>query len=250
MSWAPRDFIEEVEKSVLLPTGAGDRFNGYGLMGLPFESGHILVMRRFPVSSVGPGYTSVWHRSPAGDWVFYADAPPRQSCTRFFGLAAADAIETPITLEWKTGSTLAVSIQKVGLEWMVELESTATTRAMNAIGRVLPSGAWSSPAILSAIGLVAGTLLRAGRVRLYGSVPNGQRFIANPKVLWSVSNSTATLDGESFGAPAPVEPQARLGDFLIPQRGILAIGQAYFDAFDPARHSQSVCRADRTPATR
>jgi hypothetical protein len=34
------------------------------LMGLPLASGHILAMRRFPASSVGPGYTSVWHRGP------------------------------------------------------------------------------------------------------------------------------------------------------------------------------------------
>jgi hypothetical protein len=34
-------------------------------------------MRRFPVSSVGPGYTSVWHRDPAGRWVIYQDQGPR-----------------------------------------------------------------------------------------------------------------------------------------------------------------------------
>ena len=39
---------------------------GYGLKGLPFASGHVLAMRRFPTSSIDPACTSVWHRDPAG----------------------------------------------------------------------------------------------------------------------------------------------------------------------------------------
>ena len=44
--------------------GQEERFSGYGVMGLPFRSGHVLALRRFPVTSVGPGYTSVWWRDP------------------------------------------------------------------------------------------------------------------------------------------------------------------------------------------
>jgi hypothetical protein len=60
----PRDLVDRLEASPQLPAGSEERFNGYGLMGLPLASGHILAMRRFPASSVGPGYTSVWHRGP------------------------------------------------------------------------------------------------------------------------------------------------------------------------------------------
>lgn len=28
----------------------------------------------FPASSIGPGYTSVWHRDPGGTWTFYSEA--------------------------------------------------------------------------------------------------------------------------------------------------------------------------------
>ena len=48
-------------ESVVLPSGGEERFAGYGVMGLPFASGHVLAMRRFPASSIGPGYSSVWH---------------------------------------------------------------------------------------------------------------------------------------------------------------------------------------------
>jgi len=66
----PRSIIQGIEQDGSLPAGTGDRFAGYAVIGLPFASGHVLSLRRFPVSSVGPGYTSVWHRDPAGRWTF------------------------------------------------------------------------------------------------------------------------------------------------------------------------------------
>jgi hypothetical protein len=65
----PADEAADTETAGL-PAGGGERFAGYGVMGLPFRSGHVLAMRRFPASSIGPACTSVWHRSPDGRWVF------------------------------------------------------------------------------------------------------------------------------------------------------------------------------------
>jgi hypothetical protein len=53
-----------------LPDGQDERFNGYGVMGVPFVSGDLLALRRFPNTSIGDGYTSVWHRRPDGRWLF------------------------------------------------------------------------------------------------------------------------------------------------------------------------------------
>jgi hypothetical protein len=102
MNAEPRRLVEELEAAASLPAGSSERFNGYGVMGQPFRSGHVLAMRRFPASAVGPGYTSVWHRNPDGDWVFYADVAPRHACARFFGAIATDAIQTEIKLAWPT----------------------------------------------------------------------------------------------------------------------------------------------------
>jgi len=113
---------------------------------------------------------------------------------------------------------------------------------MNAMARLLQNVAWRSPAVLAAMSMVAGPLLGVGHVGLHGRVPNRQRFIANPRVLWAVLESHARLAGEDFGPPGPLLPQARLGDFWIPQRGILAMGQAYFNSFDPALHLSTVSR--------
>src|SRR5689334_16071506 len=72
----PREIVQQIEATPVLPGGGGDRFTGYAVMGLPFRSGHVLALRRFPASSIGPGYTSVWHRDPRGDWTFYSTIQP------------------------------------------------------------------------------------------------------------------------------------------------------------------------------
>ncbi len=80
-----RHMIAPLERDAPLPDGPGDRFSGYAISGLPFRSGHVLALRRFPVSSIGSGYTAVWHRDPSGCWTFYSTVPPEVSCARYFG---------------------------------------------------------------------------------------------------------------------------------------------------------------------
>jgi hypothetical protein len=243
MTAEPRQLIERLEALPSLPAGSAERLSGYGVMGLPFRSGHILAMRRFTASSLGPSHTSVWHRRPDGEWIFYTDISPGQSCPRFFGADALDAIETKIDLEWSAPSRLRITIPGVGFEWEITAASSTATRFMNAVGRLLPSSAMHRPAVLRALSLVAGPLLGVGRIGLQGTVPNGQRFVANPRVMWTIAESRARLSGDDFGPPGSVKPQARLGDFWIPQRGILAIGEAYFETFEPTRHSSRTARS-------
>ncbi len=233
----PQQLIENLEAAKSLPTGSDERFSGYGVMGLPFASGHILAMRRFPASSVGPGYTSVWHRNPDGDWMFYATVTPRQSCTRYFGVIASRTIKTDILIRWLKPFHFQVTMPALPFAWDIMVGETAATRLMNAAGRILPDSAWHNSGVLTTMGLIAGPFLRVGRIGLHGRVPNGQRFIVTPRVLWAVVDSSASLAGKDFGPPGPLQSQARLGDFWIPQRGMLAIGQAFFESFDPAYHS-------------
>jgi len=239
---SPLELVRRFEAAPSVPGGAGERFKGYGVMGLPFESQHVLALRKFPASSIGPGYTAVWHRSPAGDWTFYTDLPPHLGCPRFFGELLADSIETPINVSWPGQYTLHVAIPDASLEWEVELGATLSTRSMNFVGRMLPDGAWQKPMVLSMMERVAGPVLGVGRVGLQGTTPNGQRFIANPRLMWAVTDSRATLAGEILGSPTPLADQAHLGDFWIPQRGVFALGGVFFDAYDPSRHSMNVKR--------
>jgi hypothetical protein len=224
----PADYAEEIERDATLPAGDGERFSGYGVMGLPFRSGHILGLRRFPVSSIGPGYRSVWHREPSGRWTFYQDQPAEFACTRYFGAAVEEVREGPIEILWTGPRSFEVSAGGGELAWTLELASTPVTSALNRVASLLPDRAWHSPPILAAMSRAAGLALRAGRVRLTGFAPNGQRFVANPLHIWVARESGARLQGADLGVMGPAPEQAHLSDFAIPQRGVFVVGRAFF----------------------
>ena len=115
MAKDPGGVVRRVEAEAALPTGTEERFAGYGIMGLPFASGHVLALRRFPASSIGPGYTSAWHRDPAGTWAFYADVDPRLSCSRFFGDAFARSERGAISMTWADPWRLTIEVPAAGL---------------------------------------------------------------------------------------------------------------------------------------
>jgi hypothetical protein len=238
----PRDLIATLERDARLPDGPGERFTGYGVMGLPFRSGHALALRRWPASSVGPGYSSVWHRGPDGRWRFWSTAAPELSCTRYTGDISDDTRVSAIELAWPEPYRLTINSDEPNLAWEVDVEPTRRTRMLGALSRGLPGRMRSNEAVLRAMGPIAGWLLGVGRLALTGLMPNGQAYRAVPSYVWSVTASRARLDGVDLGTPAPLHRQATVGDFRIPQRGLLAIGSVDFDPLDEARHSTRVVR--------
>jgi hypothetical protein len=224
----PAEIVEDIERHPKLPPGSEERFFGYGVMGLPFRSGHVLGLRRFPASSIGPGYRSIWHRDPDGRWTFYQDQPAELACTRYFGAEVDEVRQGPIRIDWTGPRGFEVRAGDGELEWMVEVGSTPVTRALNGLGSVLPVRAWRSTAVLAVMSRVAGIALRTDRVRLSGLAPNGQRFVANPRAVWVATASRATVAGADLGEMGPAPEQAQLRDFAIPQRGMFVIGRTFF----------------------
>jgi hypothetical protein len=227
----PRDLVAEVEAQPRLPDGPGERFMGYGVMGLPFRSGHLLALRCFPASSIGPGYRSVWHRAPDGRWIFFQDVPSAQGCARYFGADVAEVATSEIAIDWHGpwGFSVGVTDDRRRLDWSVKLAPSPTTRTMNRMTSLVPESLWRNRRFLAAMGVLAGPMLHAGKVRLVGRAPNGQLFIANPFLIWLIKASTATLDGIELGAIGPASTPGQLADFRIPQRGVFAIGTAFFE---------------------
>lgn len=243
---APRTLAERLERDPTVPAGAGERFDGYAVIAAPFRSGHLLAMRRFPASSLGAPYTSVWHRAPSGAWTIWTDRDPLEACPRYFGSALQRSETVPIDLTWHGPRAYSIHLPGVGLHWDIHLRATAVTRIMNTAGGLMPDRMWHSRRMMSLMGAIAGPLLRAGKVRLHGAVPNGQRFLANPRLLWALDRSEASLGGADLGPPAPLDVQLRLGDFWIPQTGLFAFGQSYFETSDPARHQIVASRGGQT----
>jgi hypothetical protein len=222
---APATLAKRVEQRPQLPPGEGERVAGYGIMGLPFRSEHVLGLRRWTASSIGEGFTSVWHRDPCGRWTFYESVRSDIACTRYFGAAVERQVVGPIEIEWLGPRRLHISTKRAAVDWTVELGSTPATRLLSAIGSSLPLAAWRSRSMLKAMGRVAGRTLGVGKVHLTGMTSNGQHFDANPLRLWYVTDSQAIVGGQDLGAPGPLAEQAHMADFYFPQRGIFAIGR-------------------------
>lgn len=227
MTTTPRQAVTALQDHPRLAEGDDERFTGYGVMGMPFASGHYLALRDFVATSVGPAYRAIWHRDPEGRWTIHTTGAPELTCPRYFGSVAA-AVEVPgIDVSWRDDHTLEVTLGDQ-LSWRIELGATPATRMMTGLGGALPEAGWNSNAVLAAMGPMARTMLRTGRIRLSGRTPNGPRFKAAPLQIWRVVGATASYRGQDLGAPAPLGTQAQLGDFWLPQRGVFFVGRARF----------------------
>jgi len=234
----PKDLVDSLEQGTELPSGNEERFSGYGVSGVPFTSGDLLAMRRFPASSLGESYTSVWHRNPQGRWTIYTSVAPQLACPRYFGSAIDETGVREIEISWRSPQDFTLSIEEdPALEWHLSLGQTPATRLINVVGGVLPDALLRKEAVLKAMGKAAGLMLRAGRLPMAGQVPNDQRFILKPKHLWLIQSSTARMANQDLGSVGPLAIQTRLGDFWIPQRGLFVIEHAFFEPLDPARHA-------------
>jgi hypothetical protein len=232
----PRELAERIER-LDLPTSGEEIFVGYGIMGQPFRSGHVLALRRFVQTSIGPGYTSVWHCDSDGRWTIWGDVPPLNACPRYFGPALMATSRRSIAIEWPDPWTIKVRIDGL-LDWETTIAPTPATRMMSAICAHMPDAVWRSPTLLGAMGRIAGPILRAGALRMTGAVPSRQSFRVKIDKLWATTEVRAALRDEDIGPPGPVQPQRWLGGFAVPNRGLFAIGQAAFEPFAADRHLQ------------
>ena len=201
--------------------------SGYGVMGLPFRSGHVLGLRRWTASSVGDRFTSIWHRDPSGSWSFYESVDCDVACSRYFGADVDRARVVPIGIEWESDSRFRVSTADGTVDWRISLGSSAATRMMSGLGSRMPVALWRSRPVLRAMGAAAGRMLGVGKVQLSGMTSNGQHFDANPLRIWNVTQSQATVEGVDLGPIGSLPVQAHMADFYFPQAGIFAMGRVF-----------------------
>jgi hypothetical protein len=231
-----RTMVEALERGGELPPGMDERFSGYGVAGVPFRSGHILALRRWPASSLGRSYTSLWNRNPEGRWVFIHNAPPQLACPRYFGSAISQALVREISIVWEGPGDFLVTVPGgYEINWRVSLGETFSSRILNILGGLIPGFLWGRESFLRLMGNLGG-FMGAGKMSLTGRLPNGQWFISNPRYIWIVTATHAVVRGEDLGEMGPLPEQARVGDLWMPQQGRFFIGQAILESFDPNRH--------------
>jgi hypothetical protein len=231
----PAKIINQEEEALRAEAGR-ESFAGFAIPGQPFASGDVLCLRRFRTSTIGPGYSAVWHRSPAGEWTVYTSVAAELSCPRFIGAALSRVVETPVELEWTGPAELSVRVPAAGLRWDMRVGSTAITRLMNAMMAVMPRFLYRSNLVLAAMSAMSTAMLAAGRFLMGGHMPNRQWFQVGPRRLWSIPEARASIAGRDFGPVGPLAQQPTIGEVPLPQRGYLMLGGVSFEAFAAGRH--------------
>jgi hypothetical protein len=212
---------------------------GWGVFGLPFDSGHVLALRVFPQSSFGP-YRTLWHRNHIGRWSIYADAPHVEyACPRYYGPACEYVGAARIDLEWTGPHTLHVTMDEPALDWTVTAARSPLMGLLNPISAAMPLSSWRTPAFVRDRERLA-QALGMGRLQLFGMMPSGHHGLLMPQRMYLVNRSSAVLEGVPMGSPTRLSENPTIGCVPLPARGVLAIGQAMWpirdpDEFDSAR---------------
>lgn len=204
---------------------------GWGVFGLPFDTGHVLALRVFPESDFGP-YRTVWHRDPAGRWSIYVHGPRLDTaCPRYYGQASEYVGFARIDLTWTGPASLRVVVDRPSLEWTLTASDTWTLRTLNAIGPRLPLWTWRYRALVRPREWAARGL-GLGNLQMTGTMPSGHIGTLMPQRMFFVEKASATLKGEDLGRPAHVAPNPVIGQVSLPARGVLAIGQGMWRVRD------------------
>jgi hypothetical protein len=211
---------------------------GWGVFGLPFDSGHVLALRVFPENDFAP-YRTLWHQDPSGSWSIYVDGPRLDTaCPRYYGAACAFTGFATIELAWIGPASLRVRAEPLSLEWTLTASETPTLRVLNAIGSRLPLWTWRFPSLLRAREQLAHRL-GMGDLKLSGVMPSGHTGTLMPQRMYFVDEAAATLDGVDLGRPTRSNPNPMIGDVPLPGRGVLAIGQGMWTILDPAENDRT-----------
>ena len=218
---------------------------GWGVFGLPFDSGHVLALRVFPENSFAP-YRTLWHRDPGGSWSIFADAPRLDAaCPRYYGPACEYVGHARIGISWTGPRTVAVTMDEPRLAWTVTVARSPVLGLLNPVSAALPSASWRPRVLVRSRELLARSL-GMGRLELAGEMPSGHTGLLMPQRMYLVKGSQGTLDGVDLGRPTRLRDNPVIGDVPLPARGVVAIGSAVWDVRDPDEYSRT--RAETEPA--
>jgi hypothetical protein len=205
---------------------------GWGVFGLPFDSGHVLALRVFPENDFSP-YRTVWHRDPQGRWAIYVDgASADTACPRYYGPACQHVGYASIRLEWTGPASLRVTMDRPALEWTVTARQTPSLAVMNAVSPRLPLSSWRPRSLLRAREVMAKRAFGLGDIKMSGTMPSGHEGVLMPERMYLIDESSAVLDGIDLGHPTRVAPNPTIGSVPLPARGVLAVGGGVWKVLD------------------
>ena len=212
---------------------------GWGVMALPFDSGHVLALRVFPENDFAP-YRTIWHRDPEGHWSIFVDGPRLDTaCPRYYGAACVNVEHARIGIEWLGPPALQVTMDAPHLEWTMTVTQSPVLRVINVISPRLPKWTWRSARLVRAREFLACRILDMGDIRLAGTMPSGHVGTLMPERMYLIDETSAVLDGNNLGQATRVSPNPRIGQLPLPARGVLAIGGAAWAILDQYEYERT-----------
>jgi hypothetical protein len=220
------------ERQAEAPWPGHEYVRGWGVFGMPFDSGHVLALRVFPEGSFGPN-RAVWHRDPAGHWSIYYDAPrPEVACPRYFGPACDTVAPAGVSIAWVGARTLQVEVDEPRLRWRMTARRSLALGVLNPMMAAMPLASWRVPALVRVREAVARGL-GLGDLSLRGPMPSGHLGLLMPQRMYFVDDAEAVLADDDLGRPVRTADNPKIGDVALPARGVIAIGQAMWPVLDP-----------------
>jgi hypothetical protein len=211
---------------------------GWGVFGLPFDSGHVLALRVFPENDFGP-YRTLWHREPTGAWSIYVDGPRLDTaCPRYYGAACDYTGYGHIELTWTGPASLRVTMDDPAVDWTLTARSTRLLDFLNTISAALPVRTWRPRPLVRARELLA-RALGMGHLQLSGVMPSGHTGTLMPQRMYFIDESRAVFEGVDLGRPAGLRDSPKIGDVPLAARGVLAIGQGAWEILDPVEYERT-----------
>lgn len=220
------------------PWGGHEYARGYGVLNLPFDSGHLLGLRVFPENDFAP-YVSVWHRSPAGAWAIYVDGPSLEtSCPRYWGSAIRTAAFADIDVTWTGPTDLRVTMDEPALVWTLSMGAPRLHRVLNAVEGALPLWTWRIRALRRLREAVARHALGYGDIDLSFTTASRHEAVLLARRNYRIEASGATLRGRSLGEPTTLDENPAIGGVALPKAPSFAFGQAQAAIQDRAAYER------------
>ena len=212
---------------------------GWGVFGLPFDSGHVLALRVFPENDFSP-YRTLWHRAPSGEWSIYVDGTRLDTaCPRYYGAACEYTGFAHITLNWTGPASLRVTMDSPSLDWTLTASATPLLRLLNPVNAALPLASWRPQTLVQAREAMARGL-GMGRLKMSGVMPSGHTGTLMPKEMYVIDDSHARFDGVELGRPVRLKDNPKIGDVPLPARGVLAVGGAVWQILDQVEYERTL----------
>lgn len=220
-----------------------EHVRGFAVMVQPFESGDLLALRVWPESDFG-SFTSVWHRTPEGEWTFFHQGGASEGCSRYWGPAVSRRFDTSIDLDWTGPNSLRVRVPEIDLDWTMTMSSCARLRALNAMAAAMPRWTWKPTSLRRLREILAERVLGMGRLQMAFTSPSGHHSIIAPNRIYFVDEAAATLGGRDLGRGVELDDNPTIGGVPMPRRGAFALAEAHARIIDEVEY-RAACAAAR-----